>query len=83
MDFDRLNRDIKEMRRRNRGLGIAVGVLAAGHVLGLTVILNLVGSVRTLVVPPSINKASGSAATRRAASTSNRWAASSPGWCWT
>jgi conjugal transfer pilus assembly protein TraE len=56
MDFDRLNSDIKEMRRRNRGLGIAVGVLAAGHVLGLTVILNLVGSVRTVIVPPSINK---------------------------
>ena len=29
MDFERLNGDIKEMRRRNRGLGLAVGVLAA------------------------------------------------------
>ena len=56
MDFDRLNSDIKEIRRRNRGLGIAVGVLAVGHLLALTVILNLVGSVRTVVVPPSINK---------------------------
>ena len=26
MDFERLNGDIKEMRRRNRGLGLAVGV---------------------------------------------------------
>ena len=56
MDFERLNGDIKEMRRRNRGLGITVGVLAGGHILALLVILNLLGTVRTVVVPPSINK---------------------------
>lgn len=56
MDFERLNSDIKEMRRRNRGLGLAVGLLAGGHILALVVILNLLGSVRTVVVPPSINK---------------------------
>ncbi|WP_428422674.1 type IV conjugative transfer system protein TraE [Methylibium sp.] len=56
MDFDRLNGDLKELRRRNRGLGLAVGALAAGQVVALVVILNLLGSVRTLVVPPSINK---------------------------
>ena len=56
MDFERLNGDIKEMRRRNRGLGLAVGVLAAGQILALVVILNLLGTVRTVVVPPSLNK---------------------------
>ncbi len=56
MDFERLNGDIKEMRRRNRGLGLAVGVLAAGQILALVVILNLLGTVRTVVVPPSMNK---------------------------
>ena len=56
MDFERLNGDIKEMRRRNRGLGLAVGVLAAGQILALVVILNLLGTVRTVVVPPSIDK---------------------------
>ncbi len=56
MDFDRLNGDLKELRRRNRGLGMAVGALATGQVIALIVILNLLGSVRTLVVPPSINK---------------------------
>ena len=56
MDFDRLNGDIKEMRRRNRGLGIGLGVLGAGNILALLVILNLLGSVRTVVVPPSLNK---------------------------
>lgn len=56
MDFDRLNGDLKELRRRNRGLAAAVGALAAGQLVALAVILNLLGSVRTLVVPPSINK---------------------------
>ena len=56
MDFERLNVDIKEMRRRNRGLALTVGLLAAAHVLALVVILNLLGTVRTVVVPPSINK---------------------------
>ena len=56
MDFERLNGDIKEMRRRNRGLGLAVGVLAAGQILALVVILNLLGTVRTVVVPPALNQ---------------------------
>ena len=56
MDFERLNGDIKEMRRRNRGLGLAVGVLAAGQILALVVILNLLGTVRMVVVPPALNQ---------------------------
>lgn len=56
MDFDRLNGDLKELRRRNRGLAMGLGALAVGQVVALIVILNLLGSVRTLVVPPSINK---------------------------
>lgn len=56
MDFDRLNGDLKELRRRNRGLAATVGALAAAQLVALAVILNLLGSVRTLVVPPSINK---------------------------
>ncbi|RVT47996.1 type IV conjugative transfer system protein TraE [Rubrivivax albus] len=56
MNFERLNGDIKAMRRRNRGLAVMVGLLAMGNVLAIAVILNLLGSVRTIVVPPSINK---------------------------
>ena len=56
MDFERLNGDIKEMRRRNRSLGLTVGALAIGHVVALIVILNLIGTVRTVIVPPSIDK---------------------------
>ena len=56
MDFERLNNDIKEMRRRNRGLGVVVGALAVGQVVALLVILNLLATVRTVVVPPTIEK---------------------------
>ena len=56
MDFDRLSGDIRELRRRNRSLGLAAGALVAGQVLSLVVILMLLGSVRTVVVPPSLNK---------------------------
>lgn len=56
MDFDRLSGDLKDMRRRNRGLGLAVGALAVGMLLALTIIINLLGTERTVVVPPSINK---------------------------
>ncbi|WP_284620630.1 type IV conjugative transfer system protein TraE [Aquabacterium humicola] len=56
MDFDRLNGDLKELRRRNRGLAATIGALAAGQLVALAIILNLLGSQRTLVVPPSINK---------------------------
>ena len=56
MDFDRLSGDLKDMRRRNRGLALAVGALATGVVLALIVILNLLGTVRTVIVPPSLNK---------------------------
>lgn len=56
MDFERLSGDLKDMRRRNRSLGLAVGLLAGCNVLALLVVLNLLGAVRTVVVPPSINK---------------------------
>jgi conjugal transfer pilus assembly protein TraE len=56
MDFERLNGDIKEMRRRNRGLGLAVCAMALGQILAMAIVLNLLGTVRTVVVPPSINK---------------------------
>ncbi|SDZ37242.1 type IV conjugative transfer system protein TraE [Delftia lacustris] len=56
MDFDRLSSDIKDMRRRNQGLGLAVGALAAGVLLALAIIINLLGTVRTVVVPPSLSK---------------------------
>ena len=56
MDFERLNVDRKELQRRNRGLGLAVGALAIGQMLTLVALLNVLGSERTVVVPPTLNK---------------------------
>lgn len=56
MDFDRLSGDLKDLRHRNRVLSIAVSTLSACLVIGLVAILNLLGSVRTIVVPPTIHK---------------------------
>lgn len=56
MDFARLNGDLKDLRQRNRNLGLTIGLLAAGHVVSLLVILNLAGTTRTVVVPPTIEK---------------------------
>jgi conjugal transfer pilus assembly protein TraE len=56
MDFAKLDNDLKEMRRRNRGLGLSVGGLTTALLACLVIILNLIGTERTIVVPPSIDK---------------------------
>ncbi|MCL4181853.1 MAG: type IV conjugative transfer system protein TraE [Burkholderiaceae bacterium] len=56
MDFDRLSGDLKDLRRRNRSLALAVGAMALSLVLTLAIIVSLLGTVRTVVVPPSLNK---------------------------
>jgi conjugal transfer pilus assembly protein TraE len=56
MDFPKLNTDLKDMRRRNRGLGLAVGGLVVCQVLSLSVILGIAGSERTVFVPPVIDR---------------------------
>lgn len=56
MDFERLNADRKELQRRNRGLGLAVGALAIGQILTLVALINVLGTERTVIVPPTLNK---------------------------
>lgn len=56
MDFDRLHTDIQAMRQRNRALTITVGLLSCGQLTALLVILNLLGAVRTVIVPPAIDR---------------------------
>lgn len=56
MDFAKLDNDLKEMRRRNRGLSLTVGGLILGLLICLVIILNVVGMERTIVVPPTIDK---------------------------
>jgi conjugal transfer pilus assembly protein TraE len=56
MDFERRSSDLRQLQQRNRGLGLIVGAQAIGLLLALAAILNLLGAVRTVVVPPSLNK---------------------------
>lgn len=56
MNFERLQADIQDMRRRNRGLALTVAALAICLLLTLLIALNLIGTARTVVVPPTINK---------------------------
>lgn len=56
MDFARLDNDIRDMRRRNRGLALTIGALIVGHLLALAVVLHLLAGAKTVIVPPSINK---------------------------
>jgi conjugal transfer pilus assembly protein TraE len=48
--------DIKTLRSSNRGLGVAVAMLSGGLLLALVVILNILGSERTVLTPPTIEK---------------------------
>jgi conjugal transfer pilus assembly protein TraE len=57
MEFERLNNDLKDLRRRNRALGLGASVLVLAVVIALLVILKIVGTERTVLVPPTIEKA--------------------------
>lgn len=56
MDFAKLDNDLREIRKRNRSLGLTVSGLIFALLLCLVIILNLIGTERTIVVPPSIDK---------------------------
>lgn len=56
MNNDKHANDIKEMRKRIRGLGMTVAGLVFGHLIALVIILSLLGTERTIVVPPAIDK---------------------------
>ena len=56
MDFNRLHADIKDMRQRNRTLGVALATLAAALLLALVAVGQLLGAQRIVVVPPSIDR---------------------------
>jgi conjugal transfer pilus assembly protein TraE len=56
MDFERHQNDLRAQRRANRSLGVTVGVLSVCQLLSLAVIVSIVGSERTVIVPPSIDR---------------------------
>jgi conjugal transfer pilus assembly protein TraE len=56
MDFERHQNDLRVQRRANRTLGGIVVLLSLCLLLSLGVIAGIVGSERTVIVPPSIDK---------------------------
>lgn len=56
MDFAKLSSDMKEMRKRNQSLSLALGGLILALLICLVIVLNLIGAERTVIVPPSIEK---------------------------
>jgi conjugal transfer pilus assembly protein TraE len=56
MDFARLDNDLKDLRRRNRWLGLAVAGLVLALIVALCAVLKIAGSERTIIVPPSIDR---------------------------
>jgi len=56
MDFGNLNADLGSLRKRNKTQSLLIGVLALCLFLALVIILNIVGTQRTIVVPPTLNK---------------------------
>ena len=56
MDFAKLSSDMKEMRKRNQSLSLALGGLIVALLICLVIVLNLIGAERTVIVPPTIEK---------------------------
>jgi len=56
MDLVKLDTDLKDLRRRNHGLALAAGGLIMALLFCLAIILDVIGTERTIVVPPSIDK---------------------------
>jgi conjugal transfer pilus assembly protein TraE len=56
MDYARLGTDLKDLRRRNAALGLAVAGLSFALIVALLAILKIAGTERTVIVPPTIDK---------------------------
>ena len=56
MEYTRFDRDLKDLARRNRWLGATVAALTLCLALSLGVVWSLIGSERTVIVPPGLNK---------------------------
>ena len=56
MEFERLNHDLKQLRRLSRGLGLVAGVLALAQLLSALALVSLIGRERVVLVPPSISQ---------------------------
>lgn len=56
MDFERHQNDLRVQRKANRTLGTVLALLGVCQLISLVVIASIVGTERTVIVPPSIDK---------------------------
>ena len=56
MDFERHQNDLRMQRKSNRTLGAIVVLLSVCQLLSLAGIVSLIGSERTVIVPPNIDR---------------------------
>jgi len=56
MDFNRHQNDLRVQRKANRTLGGVLALLGVCQLISLAVIVSIVGSERTVIVPPNIDK---------------------------
>ena len=56
MEFTKHQNDLRSQRSANRALGLIVGGLVLSQLLLLAVIVSIVGSERTIIVPPNIDR---------------------------
>ena len=56
MDFERHQNDLRVQRKANRTLGAVLALLGVCQLISLVVIASIVGSERTVIVPPNIDK---------------------------
>ena len=56
MDFERHQNDLRVQRKANRTLGAVLALLGTCQLISLVVIASIVGSERTVIVPPNIDK---------------------------
>lgn len=56
MDFERHQNDLRVQRKANRTLGTVLALLGVCQLISLVVIASIVGSERTVIVPPNIDK---------------------------
>ena len=56
MNNDKYNQDLKKLEGRNARKNLLIATLAVSLVLAMCIILQTIGSTRTVVVPPTVEK---------------------------
>ena len=56
MEFDQQQNAIKELRARNRNMGFVISILSLSLLISVVSVVSVLGTERTIVVPPNISK---------------------------